>query len=350
MTKILRQIVSSRRGKRFLVLGVVPVLLLVAGLVIYLQGGRFVETDNAYVKADVVPISAEVSGSVAKVFVSANQAVEAGQPLFSLDSQPFELAVRKAQAHLDRVRTELEALKSSYREKEAQIELAESHHGFALRELKRQQDLKGKNFISEATLDDLQHKVDSTRQELQVINLDLQRIAASLGGDAGRPLEQHPSYQAALADLEDAQLDLRRVDVRAPLSGVVSKAPLVGQYVRAGNTVTALVASDNLWVEANFTETDLTHVRPGQQVSVRIDTYPEFAWQGIVESISPATGAEFSIIPAQNATGNWVKIPQRVPIRIHLDSEPDAPSLRAGLSAVVEIDTEYRRQLLGMSW
>ncbi|MCW8194960.1 HlyD family secretion protein [Proteobacteria bacterium 005FR1] len=350
MISSIRQLVSSQRGKRIFLLMFVPLVLVAGGLILYLQGGRFIETDNAYVKADVVPISAEVSGSVAKVFVSANQSVDKGQLLFSLDNQPFLVAVRKAQAHLDRVRTELEALKTSYREKQAQIELAKTNHAFALRELKRQRDLKGKNFVSESDLDDLQHAVDSSQQQLAVITLDLQRIAASLGGNAEAPLEEHPSYLAAFADLEEAQLNLRRVDVRAPLRGVISKAPLVGQYIRAGNTVTALVASDNLWVEANFTETDLTHVRTGQLVNVRIDTYPDMEWHGTVESISPATGAEFSIIPAQNATGNWVKVPQRVPVRIHLDSLADAPALRAGLSAVVEVDTEHRRQLLGMSW
>jgi membrane fusion protein (multidrug efflux system) len=339
----------SRHGGRILLLIFVPLVLLAASLLLYLQGGRFVETDNAYVKADLVPISAEVSGSVSQVFVSANQAVQTNQLLFKLDSQPFEVAGRKAQAHLEQVRTELEALKSSYREKEAQVKLARSNHAFAVRELERQQDLKGKNFISESTLDDLQHAVDVSRQQLEVVKLDLQRIAASLGGDANRPLEKHPAFLTAHADLEEAQLNLRRVEVRAPQPGIVSKAPLVGQYIRAGNIVTALVASDNLWVEANFTEKDLTHIHPGQQVSVRIDTYPDFVWRGVVESISPATGAEFSIIPAQNATGNWVKIPQRVPIRIHLDPGTGAPTLRAGLSAVVEIDTRHRRQLLGMS-
>lgn len=348
MTNFLR-FLASRRRKRFLLLVFVPLVLVAASLLVYLQGGRFVETDNAYVKADVIPISAEISGSVSQVFVSANQAVQANQLLFKLDSEPFEVALRKAQAQLDRVRTELEALKTSYREKEAQVRLAQGNHAFAVRELERQKDLKGKNFISESTLDDLQHAVDISRQQLDVVKLDLQRIAASLGGDANRSLEQHPSYLAAQADLDEAQLNLRRVEVRAPLPGIVSKAPLVGQYIRAGNIVTALVASDNLWVEANFTETDLTHVTPGQHVNVRIDTYPDFVWRGVVESISPATGAEFSIIPAQNATGNWVKIPQRVPIRIDLNAEAGSPALRAGLSAVVEIDTQHRRQLLGMS-
>lgn len=340
----------SSQAKRLVLLVVVPTLLVIASLVVYMKGGRFVNTDNAYVKADVVPISAEISGLVDEVFVRANEPVEARQLLFILDSQPFQVAVDKADANLARVKTELEALRSSYREKQAQIELAKSNYDFAVRELKRQLDLKGKNFVSASTLDDLQHAVDQSRQQLGVVKLDLQRIAASLGGGLDQPLEEHPSYRAAQADLDEAELNLRRVEVRAPVPGIISKAPMVGQYIRAGNIITSLVATGDLWIEANFTETDLTHVRPGQNVSVHIDTYPDAHWLGSVDSISPATGAEFSIIPAQNATGNWVKVPQRVPVRIRLEPRDDAPALRAGLSAVVKIDTRHQRQLLGMSF
>lgn len=339
-----------QRTRRFVLLLLLPFVFLAVSLALYLNGGRFVETDNAYVKADVLPISAEVSGAVTAVFVKANEPVAENQLLFSLDQQPFQVAVDKAQANLARVRTELEALKSSYREKEARIELAESNHKFASREFARQQDLKGRNFVSASALDDLEHAVDLSRQELGVIKLDLKRIAASLGGTIDRPLEQHPTYLAALADLDEARLNLQRVEVRAPLPGVLSKAPLMGQYIHAGNMITALVANDAPWIEANFTETDLTHVHVGQQVSVHIDTYPDHRWRGVVESISPATGAEFSIIPAQNATGNWVKIPQRVPIRVRLEPDADAPDLRAGFSALVEIDTKHKRKLLGFSF
>lgn len=341
---------QSRKAKRLVLLVAVPAVLVLASVVVYMKGGRFVETDNAFVKADVLPVSAEISGVVDHVFVRANEPVQANQVLFTIDSQPFEVAVEKAEANLARVKTELDALRTSYQEKEAQIELARSNYQFAVRELERQKNLKGKNFVSASTMDDLQHAVDQAKRQLGVVKLDLQKIAASLGGGPDRPLEQHPTYRAALADLEEARLNLRRVEIRASAPGIVSKAPLVGQYIRAGNMITSLVATDGVWIEANFTETDLTHVRPGQTVNVHIDTYPEEKWQGRVESISPATGAEFSIIPAQNATGNWVKVPQRVPVRIRLDPQDDAPPLRAGLSAVVEIDTQHQRQLLGMSF
>lgn len=340
---------SAQKPKRLLLLVVIPLAFLVISLAFYMKGGRFVETDNAYVKADVLAISAEVSGAVKEVFVTANEEVSSNQLLFTLDSQPFQVTVDRAEAKLAQVRAELEALKASYREKEAQIELAKSNHAFAARDLARQKDLKGSNFISASTLDDLEHAVALEWQKLAVSKLALDRTAASLGGTVEQPLEQHPAYLAALADLREARLNRQRVQVRAPLPGVISKAPLPGQYVRAGNIVTALVATGELWIEANFTETDLTHVRTGQQVTVHVDVYPDFTWEGLVESISPATGAEFSIIPAQNATGNWVKVPQRVPVRVRLQPRSDAPALRAGFSAIVEIDTQHRRRLLGKS-
>ncbi|MGQ9425787.1 HlyD family secretion protein [Gilvimarinus sp. F26214L] len=341
---------TAGRGTRILLLVVVPAIVLGGALGIYLHGGRFVETDNAYVKADVVPISAEVSGTISRVHVSANQAVEAGQLLFSIDSEPFAVNVEKARAKLAQVRTELAALQSSYREADARIGLAASNLAFAIRELERQRDLQGRDFVSASALDTLNQQVEVHRREQELVRLDLQRIAASLGGDADRPLEKHPAYRAALADLEEARLQLRRVDVRAPRNGTLSKAPLVGQYIRAGNMITALVCNDQVWVEANLTEKELTHLRIGQVATVELDSYPGRRWHGSVESISPATGAEFSIIPAQNATGNWVKVPQRVPVRIRLESGGDAPPLRAGLSAVVEIDTRHQRKLLGMSF
>lgn len=339
---------TATQIKRLILLVVIPAGFLLAGFALYLHGGRFVETDNAYVKADVIPISAEVSGPIIKVLVAENQQVAKGDVLFKLDPDPFKVAVSRAEAKLAQVRTELQALKNSYQEKQAQIEMAESDQAFAQRELQRQIDLKGKNFVSVSELDDLEHRVENSAQRLKVLRLDLQRIAVSLGGDVDAPLEEHPSYRAALADLHQAQLDLKRATVRAPAAGVASKTPNVGQYVHAGNTVLALVGSSDLWIEANFTETDLTHVRPGQSVDIKIDTYPGRQWQGTVDSLSPATGAEFSVIPPQNATGNWVKIAQRVPVRIHVDMPADAPQLRAGLSAVVEIDTQYERTLTGL--
>lgn len=340
---------SNPRLRRLILLLLLPLLAAIVMLVIYMKGGRYVETDNAYVKADKVPVSSEVSGAVKEVLVHENEAVTAGQVLFRLDPASFQVAVAKAEAKLAQARTDLAALKASYRAKQAEIALARTRHAFAVKEQRRQADLAEKNFISPAKLDEARQNTDLAAQQIITLEQNLKRIAESLGGSVNASVEQHPASLAAQAELQQARLDLSRVEVHAALPGVVSKPPKPGQFVTAGSTAMALVANGNLWVEANFTETDLTNVLPGQPVTIHVDTYPNVIWTGVVESLSPATGAEFSIIPAQNATGNWVKIAQRVPLRIRLNSEPNLPQLRAGLSTTVEIDTGHRRRLLGIS-
>jgi membrane fusion protein, multidrug efflux system len=340
---------ARRRLQRLILLIVVPLIAALAATVVYLEGGRQVETDNAYIKADKVPVSADVSGTISEVMVQENQSVLAGQPLFRIDPASFQVEVVKAEAKLAQARTDLEALRASYREKQAEIALERTRYGFALKDQQRQADLVDKHFISASRFDDARQNSTLASQQITALEQDLKRIAETLGGGIDVPVENHPSYRAALAALEQAKLDLARSQVCAPLPGVVSKLPKPGQYITAGNTALALVVNGNLWIEANFPETDLTYVHPGQPVVIHIDTYPDAAWKGVVESLSPATGAEFSVIPAQNATGNWVKIAQRVPVRVKLDSSPGLPQLRAGLSAVVKIDTGHRRHLLGFS-
>jgi len=248
------------------------------------------------------------------------------------------------------VRTDLAALKAGSREKQAEIAQARTKHSFALRDQNRQADLVEKHFISASKFDDAKQSSDLSAQQTETLQQDLKRIAETLGGSVDAPVENHPGYRSALAELEQAKLDLARTEVRASLPGTVSKPPKPGQYVSVGSTAMALVVTGNLWIEANFTETDLTYVHPGQAVVVHVDTFPDAVWKGVVDSLSPATGAEFSVIPAQNATGNWVKIAQRVPVRIKLNDESGKPALRAGLSAVVEIDTGHRRRVLGYAF
>ncbi len=338
---------SRRKLKRVILLIVVPLIVVLISLVVYMTGGRYVETDNAYVKAAKVPVSAEVSGTVTDVLVQENQAVRAGQPLFRVDPAPFRVAVDKAEAKLAQVRTDLLALKASYREKQAEIAIARTKLAFAVKDQRRQADLAAKNFISAARLDEARQGADLAAQQIAAMEEDLKRIGETLGGGVDAPIERHPSYLSALAELEQAKLDLSRTEVRASLPGTVGKPPKPGQYVAAGSTAMALVVSGDPWIEANFPETDLTYVHPGQPVVIHVDTYPNVTWQGVVESLSPATGSEFSVIPAQNATGNWVKIAQRLPVRIKLEASSRVQQLRAGLSATVEIDTSHRRRLFG---
>lgn len=340
---------TSPRLRRILLLIVIPLVAGVTALAIYLHGGRFVATDNAYVKADKIPVSAEISGTIKAVLVRENQTVAAGQVLFRLDPAPFAIALAKAEARLAQVRADLLALQASYREKEAEIALADTRRRFARKDKQRAVELTTRQFISALNMDKAEQAAALADQEIAALTQDLRRIAATLGGSIDAPIEQHPSYLAALADLEQARLDLARAEVRAVKPGTVTKTPKTGQFLAAGSTALVLVVDGDLWIEANFTETDLTHVRPGQPVSIQVDTFPDVEWQGRVESLSPATGAEFSVIPAQNATGNWVKISQRVPVRIHFEQDGKGPPLRAGLSTHVEIDTGHRRSWLGIS-
>lgn len=335
--------------KRLLLLVLVPIAVgLVAGIM-YLRGGRYVETENAYVKADKVPVSAAVPGTVQEVLVADNQAVMAGQALFRLDAAPLRVAVARAEARLAQVRNELAEMRASYREKLADVGVARTRQAFALKEQGRQAELVAQNFVSASRFDDAKQHSELAGQQTAALEQGLARIAVSLGGSLHAPVEQHPAFLAAQAELEQAWLDLARVEVRASMAGTVSRPPKVGQYLAAGSTAMALVAGGQPWIEANFTETELTHVRPGQAVSIHVDSFPDRRWRGEVESLSPATGAEFALIPAQNATGNWVKIAQRVPVRIRLLHGEGLPELRAGLSTVVEIDTGYRRRLFGLA-
>ena len=341
-------VATNPRLKRVVLMLGVPPLVVVAALFAYLHGGRYVETDNAYAKADKVPVSTDVSGTITEVLARENDQVVAGQVLFRIDPASFRIAVAKAEARLAQVRTDLAALKASYQEKTAELALARTRHDFAEKDLQRQANLAQKGYLSPARLDESRQAAQVATQEIDAREHDLKRIAENLGGSPALPVEQHPSYLTAQAELEQARLDLQRSEVRASLPGSISKVPQPGQYISAGNTAMTLVVDGNLWVEANFPEKDLTYVRPGQVVDVRFDIYPDSIWHGEVESLSPATGSEFSVLPAQNATGNWVKVAQRVPVRIHLQPAPDLPRLRAGLSAVVEIDTGHHRSLASL--
>ncbi len=326
-----------------------PLLVAAAAGYVYLTGGRYVGTENAYVKADMVMIAAQVSGPVVEVDVRENQRVARGDVLFRIDDQPYRIALRESEAELAGVANEIASLKASYVQKLEEKALAGSNLDYARRELERQSELL-------ATRAPPRTKSDAAGPAAAVGRLrrggpPLQRAlcAAALGGDPEIAVADHPRYRKAEADIERARLDLERTVVRAPFGGIASNTPKLGQQV-AGNAtlaspVMSVVSESGAWIEANFKETDLTHVRPGQPVTVHVDTYPDRDWQGTVESISQATGAEFSVIPPQNATGNWVKVVQRIPVRIAIPAAAGDPPLRSGMSTSVEIDTGQSRKL-----
>lgn len=338
-----------RLRRRLFILG--PLVMLGIAAVLYFGSGRYVETDNAYLKANKVAISPEVAGRIIAVAVKENQQVAPGDELFRIDDEPYRIALERSEAQLRTVQSEIEGIKASYRQAQEQLRMAENNVSFTARELDRQTQLARQRLTSQAKLDEAQHNADTARDQKAVIAQQLAQILTQLTGNADLPVAKHPRYVEAAASRDTAQLNLQRVVVKAPFAGVTSKVPQIGQYVGAGAQVMSVVATTDTWIEANFMETDLTHVRPGQAATVVIDTYPHREWHGTVQSISQATGAEFSVLPPQNATGNWVKVVQRIPVRIALDMKADDPPLRAGMTATATIDTGKHHTLsalLGM--
>lgn len=336
----------ARRLLRLTLLVVVPAAAIVVGLNIYARTGRFVTTENAYVKANIVAVSADVSGRVVEVGVEDNQPVEPGALLFRIDEIPFGIAVAEAEAQMAVVRAEIEQLRFDYREALVQADEARERVRFLERQHQRQERLLKRGMGSEESYDAALHEVNVARRQMRMIDERIQRTLARLGGDPQLPVEDHPRYQRAVAVRDQAAVDLERTTVLSPSAGIVSNMKLqVGEYVEEGEPIFSLIETRPVWIEANLKETQLTHVHEGQRASVVVDAYPDTEWRAMVDAIAPATGAEFALLPPQNATGNWVKVVQRVPVRLRLEHAEDAPTLRAGMTAEVSIDIEREREL-----
>ena len=334
-----------RQGLRRGLLALGPLVVLAGGLLAWTSGGRFVSTDNAYVHAGKVTVATDVSGIVAAVAVKESQRVEKGQVLFTLDQEPFRIALDGAQANLGTVRNQIATLQATYRQKQAQLAQAQTDARFYETTFERQQDLLKRGVAAQATFDQARRDLDAAREKVGVARADAESTLAQLGGRADAPIEQNASFRAAQAQVDKARRDLERTTVLAPMAGIVTNvdALQVGEYLVAAQPAFSLVAAGDVQIEANPKESDITYLKEGESAVVTIDAYPGRAWQARVASVSPATGTEFSVLPAQNATGNWVKVVQRVPIRLALVLPPDAPPLRTGMSATVEIDTGRRR-------
>jgi len=327
----------------FLTLG--PVAVAVVAAYSYWTGGRFVDTDNAYLLADKVAVTVEVSGPIVEVMVAENDSIQKGTPLFKIDNRSYVIALEQARARLQEAAAEIRIKKVGYRQKLNEEKLAQSNIDFARKGYNRQSNLDTNQAVAKAQLDDSQHNLEISQYRLQIITNEMEQILASLEGDPVIPADRLASYRLAQAVVEKAELDVERTVVLAPFGGRVSKIPQVGKHVEPGTPVMSLIADRSFWIEANLKETELTRVSTGQKVAIEVDTYPDHEFTGTVQSISPGTGSEFSIIPAQNSTGNWVKVVQRVPVRISVDNPSGELVLRSGMSTQVRIDTEYRRPL-----
>ena len=324
-----------------------PVIALLGLIYLYATGGRYVVTENAYVKSDVITISADVSGRVIHVAVEENQRVRKGDSLFLLDAAPYEIEVQRAQSEMDLVATEIESLRADYRETLIKRKHALEQVDFLSRQLKRQRQLRKQGLGSEERYDEALHTVETAKQQVQLIKQSTERVLATLGGDVSRPIENHPDYRRARSTRDQAALDLARTKVVAATSGIITNLKLqTGEFVAAGKPVFSLVDTTRVWIEANLKETQLTYVREGQQASVVADAYPDQIWATTVDNIAPATGAEFALLPPQNASGNWVKVVQWIPVRLDLDQQgTKAARLRAGMTVTVRIDTKRHRAM-----
>lgn len=347
------QLSPARRGLslRWALMGGGIVLAGGAGLWYYLATGRYVSTDDSSVQAAQATISANVPGRVIELDVHDNQAVHRGDALFRLDDRLYRIAVEEAQAKLAAARMQIAAAKATYRHQLSDQAAAHDTLAYQQHEYERQQRLLQSGISSRAQFEQVQHAVQLAQSQLNSAQQQAGSVLAMLGGNPDLPLDAHPVVMQAQAALDRANLDLSYTVIRAPDEGVVARVEQlqVGDYINAATPVFGLVSTRDVWVEANFKEDDLTYMRAGQSAEIRIDAYPGRRFKGEVASLSPGTGAQFSLLPPENATGNWVKVVQRVPVRLQLETGElgDSTPLHAGLSAEVTVDTQHHRSLFG---
>ena len=337
---------SKRRFLRFVFLLVVPVFAVYGAVQYYLASGGSIDTDNAYVKARLHNLSSEIDGRVQFVLVKENERVKKGQPIIELDPEPYEIAIREAQANLAAIHQDLKSLRSEYRGSSVDIALAKKRIAYLTTRYERQKKLRATGVSSIARLDEAAFQMQIAEQELRSAKEQRRKLLTDLGGDPAAVKDTHPDVQRATTEVERAQLDLRRTLIIAPADAIIARIKSEpGEVVEAMEPIVLLVDENDIWIEANLKETKLTHIRVGQEAEIIVDAYPDATWRARVESIAPATGAEFALLPPQNASGNWVKVVQRLPIRLSVIDPQQPLALRAGMTASVSIETGHKPQL-----
>ena len=338
---------KKRRAGRFLLMVALPLALLAGGAYVWVTGGRYQETENANLQQAKISIVSDTAGRIVQVGIADNQMVKKGDLLFAIDPEPYRIALAEADAAVAGARLSVEQLRAAYSQAMAQEKSASSEVDYAQSQYDRAADLAQKGINAKSSLDQARNDLDKAKQQLAVAGQGIVSAKAALGGNPDIETDKHPTVMSALAARDKAAYNLAQTTVKAPADGVVYQASSfkVGQYVGVGTPLFALVETSDTWIEANFKETQLTHMKTGQKAEIVVDTYPGKTFEATVAAIGAGTGAEFSLLPAQNATGNWVKVTQRIPVRLEL-TDPDAKmALRTGMSATVTVDTGVARGL-----
>ncbi len=335
---------STTDIRRLAMLGL-PVLVILVSIGLYASSGRYIDTDNAYVKASWASVSPGISGDVAEVYVKENTPVKKDQPILRLASDIYLVGVEAAKAQVETAKTTVESDRAQYRQRVESLSMAETDVSFAERELKRQSALAKTNNVSQAKLDDSKRAYEAALHKIEVLKQERAEFLAKLHGNPNIAVEEHPTYQSAVAGLAGAEYLLSRSVVKAPFDGVVSHLPKAGDYGRTGMSLFTIVVASHIWIDANFKETEMTYMHPGQPAEIRVDSYPGRVFKGHIESIAQSSGSEFALLPAQNSTGNWIKVVQRIPMRIAVDDQDveGTPVLRSGMSVNATVDTGHRR-------
>src|ERR1700761_3765590 len=346
-----RLMAGMRRYRRFLLLVVLPLVAVLAGVVFYLSGGRYVTTDDAYVGAQKVLITPDISGKVEKVVVKEGQRVTKGDVLFEIDPVPFKLALQQAQAAVDQSKTTYNNLIANIKIYDQMADLMQQTIDLKAKDVDRKSTLAKSAFGSQLDLDNSSAALVTARAEWAFVQQQLSSAKTQLLGNANLPLEEFPPYYQAQAALGIAERNLDHTVMRAPMDGIATQVDQIqlGRFVIAGSPVFSVIDTQKPWVDANLKESDFTHITTGQQVDIDVDAFPDHVFKGTIGSLSPGTGAQFAILPPQNATGNFVKVVQRLPVRIYFDSNDRwVQKLKAGMSAYTTIDTGHRRSLAAL--
>jgi membrane fusion protein, multidrug efflux system len=350
-----RLMAGMRRYRRFLLLVVLPLVTVLAGLIFYLHGGRYVTTDDAYVGAQKVLITPDISGKIDKVVVREGQHVNQGDELFEIDPVPFRLALQQAKAAVDQSKTTYNNLIANIKIYDQMADLMQQTIDLKKKDVDRKSALAKNNYGSQLDLDNASAAEVTARAEWAFVQQQLSSAKTQLLGNPNLPLEEFPPYYQAQAALGQAERNLDHSVMRAPMEGIATQVDQIqlGRFVVAGTPVFSVIDVAKPWIDANLKESDFTHVAVGQTVDIDVDAFPDHVFKGTISSLSPGTGAQFAILPPQNATGNFVKVVQRVPVRIYFESNDSyVRKLKAGMSAYTSIDTGHRRSLgalLGLS-